>query len=43
MEKSPVTVTAAPRYSEHTDEILNDMLGVSSDEISELRAQGVIV
>ncbi len=43
LEKSPVTVTAAPRYSEHTDEILTGMLGVSPDEISELREQGVIL
>ena len=43
LEKSPVTVEAAPLYSEHTDEILTDMLGVSSEELPALREQGVIV
>ena len=43
MEKSPVTVTQAPRYSEHTDEILKSMLGVSEDELVELRSDGVII
>ena len=43
MEKSPVTVTQAPRYSEHTDEILRSMLGVSEDEVVELRSDGVII
>ena len=43
MEKSPVTVTQAPRYSEHTDEILKSMLGVSEDELMELRSDGVII
>lgn len=40
---SPTEVTPAPRYSEHTNAILTDMLGVSADELSELREQGVIV
>ena len=43
IEKSPVTVTQAPRYSEHTDEILRSMLGVSEDELVELRSDGVII
>ena len=43
MEKSPVTVTQAPRYSEHTDEILKSMLGVSEVELMELRSDGVII
>ena len=43
MEKSPVTVTRAPRYSEHTDAILTQMLGVPQSELSELREQGIIV
>ena len=43
MEKSPVTVTQAPRYSEHTDEILKSMLGVSEDELVELSSDGVII
>ena len=43
LEKSPVTVTQAPRYSEHTDEILKSMLGVSEDQLVELRSDGVII
>ena len=43
LESSPVTVQAAPRYSEHTDDILTEMLGVSSAELPALREQGVIV
>ena len=43
MEKSPVTVTQAPRYSEHTDEILKSKLGGSEDELVELRSDGVII
>ena len=43
LEKSPVTVEAAPQYSEHTDEILTEMFGVSPDELPTLRDQGVIV
>ena len=36
-------VTKAPRYSEHTDEVLQVVLGCSSDDVEELRKQGVIV
>ena len=43
LEKSPVTVTRAPRYSEHTDQVLTQMLGVPESQLSELREQGVIV
>ncbi len=43
LEKSPVTVEAAPLYSEHTDEILTSMFGVSADELPSLRQRGVIV
>ncbi|MCY4581208.1 MAG: CoA transferase, partial [Chloroflexi bacterium] len=43
LEKSPVTVEAAPQYSEHTDELLTEMFGVSPEELPELREQGVIV
>ena len=43
MEKGPAKVTPAPRYSEHTEEILIDMLDVTPDELPELREQGVIV
>ena len=43
LEKSPVTVEAAPQYSEHTDELLTEMFGVSPEELPTLREQGVIV
>ena len=36
-------VTRAPRYSEHTDEVLKDILGCSSEDVAEMRRQGVIV
>ena len=43
LERSPVTVTAAPLYSEHTDEVLTTLLNVSPEELPQLRSQGVIV
>ncbi len=43
LDKSPVEINPAPLYSEHTDDILTNLLGVSSDELPELRKQGVIV
>ena len=43
LDNSPPKVTAAPRYSEHTDEILTDMLGVAPDELPRLRESDVIV
>jgi formyl-CoA transferase len=43
LEKSPAELKAAPLYSQHTDEILTSMLGVSPDELPSLRKQGVIV
>jgi formyl-CoA transferase len=36
-------VTRAPRYSEHTDEVLKTVLGCSSEDIEQMRQQGVIV
>ncbi|MCI0770321.1 MAG: CoA transferase [Chloroflexi bacterium] len=36
------TVTRAPRYGEHNDEILTTILGRSAKEVSELREQDVI-
>ena len=36
-------VTKAPRYSEHTDEVLTTVLGCSPEDVDELREQGVIV
>jgi formyl-CoA transferase len=43
LEKSPVSVESAPRYSQHTDEILTGLLNVSEDELPKLREQGVII
>ena len=43
LDKSPVEVQPAPLYSEHTDDILTNMLDVSPDELPVLREQGVIV
>ena len=43
LEKSPVSVEAAPRYSEHTDEILTTLFRVSAEELPTLREHGVIV
>ncbi|MCH8108556.1 MAG: CoA transferase [Chloroflexi bacterium] len=43
MQKSPAVVKKAPRYSEHTDDVLVNMAGVSPDELPKLREQGVIV
>ena len=40
---SPVEVKRAPLYSEHTDEILRDVVGLDSEEIPSLRDEGVIV
>ena len=41
--ETPATVRRRPPLlGEHTDEILNDVLGYQSEAISPLRAQGVI-
>jgi len=37
-----VAVQAAPRLGEHTDEILADILGLSSSEIGQLHKQGLV-
>ena len=36
-------MTKAPRYSEHTDEVLKNVLGCSSEDVDEMRRLGVIV
>ncbi|HEY2715053.1 MAG TPA: CoA transferase [Solirubrobacterales bacterium] len=33
---------AGPRLGEHTDRVLNDMIGLSAEEIAELREQGAV-
>jgi crotonobetainyl-CoA:carnitine CoA-transferase CaiB-like acyl-CoA transferase len=35
-------VSRFPRLGQHTTEVLQAMLGVSDDELAELREQGVI-
>ena len=43
LSSTPVEYTAAPpTLGEHTEEILRDLLGMSNDEIAQLRGQGVI-
>jgi formyl-CoA transferase len=42
LSDSPVTVERSPLLSEHTDEILKDVLGYEKDDIAGLRAEGAI-
>ena len=42
LSDSPVEVVRSPLLGEHTDEILADVLEYSADQISEIRALGVI-
>ena len=42
LSDSPVTVERSPLLSEHTDEILKDVLGYGEDDIAALRAEGAI-
>ena len=42
MSESSVELTAAPLLGEHTDEVLKSDLGLSCDELDQLRNQGVI-
>ena len=42
LSDSPVTVERSPLLSEHTDEILKDVLGYGEDDIAGLRAEGAI-
>lgn len=39
---TPVELTRAPMLGEHTDEVLTEVLGLSPEEIEELRGQGVL-
>ena len=43
LSRSPVEVTRAPMYSEHTEEILTNIVGMVSEDISYLKEEGVIV
>lgn len=40
LSDSPVEVTRSPLLGEHTDEILRDVLGYSSEEVEKLRGSG---
>jgi formyl-CoA transferase len=43
LDRTPLEVArGAPRLGEHTDEVLTDLLGMSDEEISELRARGIV-
>ena len=42
LSDSPVTVERSPLLSEHTDEILKDVLGYGEDDLAGLRAEGAI-
>jgi formyl-CoA transferase len=42
LSDSPVTVECSPLLSEHTDEILKDVLGYREEDIAGLRAEGAI-
>ena len=42
MSASDVKVEAAPLLGEHTDAIFTEMLGMTADELTRLRSQGVI-
>jgi crotonobetainyl-CoA:carnitine CoA-transferase CaiB-like acyl-CoA transferase len=43
LDRTPLNVAGgAPRLGEHTDEVLGGLLGMTSDEISNLRAEGVV-
>ena len=43
MTDDPNVVTRAPRYSEHTDEVLTKVLGCTEEQVAEMRAAGVVV
>ena len=43
LSETPASIHAdAPGLGEHTDQVLGDLLGLGSMELSELRAQGVV-
>ena len=42
MSKSHVAIEAAPLLGEHTDEVLAEDLGLSAEDIDELRTEGSI-
>ena len=42
LSDSPVTIERSPLLSEHTDQILKDVLGYGEDDLAGLRAEGAI-
>jgi crotonobetainyl-CoA:carnitine CoA-transferase CaiB-like acyl-CoA transferase len=40
-DETPATLTRAPQFAEHTDEVLRD-LGLSDDELISLKVQGAV-
>ena len=41
-DQLPKAPTGAPRLGEHTDDVLTGVLGLTEDEIDELRVAGVV-
>jgi formyl-CoA transferase len=42
LSASQTHVTAAPLLGQHTEEVLDQILGINGDEVTELREAGVI-
>jgi len=42
MSDDDTVVTRAPRYSEHTEEVLTTILGYTPEQVAELQDQGVV-
>ena len=42
LSDSPTDLRVAPLLGQHTDEVLNEVLGIGDEELAELRAQSVI-
>jgi crotonobetainyl-CoA:carnitine CoA-transferase CaiB-like acyl-CoA transferase len=40
--RTPVVVGSTPQVGEHNDEVLCDMLGYSTEEVAQMRAEQVI-
>jgi len=42
LECNPTTRWAGPDLGQHTEEILEESLGLSGDDIAQLRAEGIV-
>jgi len=42
LSASPVTVETSPLLGEHTDDVLQNLLGMSKEEVEKMRAEGVV-